>query len=123
MSFRNILDPRIPCSTCRNHGDQMMKQALLNLSTLCRDFHPAEEHRHQERLPWHIHSSCRYQISCPDLRQFDMECKRIAEDMDEKLIAIATEHSPLYHKVLGYLQGNFPAVHAALERIYYQNKE
>ncbi|ADL35994.1 hypothetical protein bpr_II054 (plasmid) [Butyrivibrio proteoclasticus B316] len=115
-----------PCFICHNKGDQMKLMKLQRLKEMCEDSDAEKcdiRKSHINSFTWGIHSHCRFGLSCPELESFDSSCRRIAEDIEERLIQIAMCGSDKeYHDIHDMLRGDFSAVCHAMDIIRHTSR-
>lgn len=113
------------CMICRKKNDTHLLDKLRQMERLLQRVEVTEESRKAGRgytFSWFIHLNCDYGIGCPQLEQRTSEARRLASNLEPRLVAAAiSDNARLYHEILRYLQGDFPAVYRLLERIHATN--
>lgn len=115
----------MPCVICKEKNynpelDRLKKlQTLVNTHVTKVDFDNAQYHY---LMDFHVHSRCRYGLSCPHLKHSDTKANTIAQDISDKLIQLAINGGPAYHTALRLCQGFFPNIYSNLNCIRRQTE-
>lgn len=115
--MRPYLSASSPCMICHQHGDSMKKEKLRRMEDICHRNNLTGD-GNSYHFNWGFNSHCRYGLPCPTLRQFDMDCERLAQRVEPLIAQLAKSGSPDYHQVLNLCRGDFPAVYNMLETIH-----
>lgn len=115
------------CMTCHTKKNTQYLDQLKSIDRRLCSVEVSEESKQAAgrgyAFLWGINSRCPYGKPCPDIDRHKEEANRLAQNLEERLIAVATgDNKGLYHETLHYLQGYFPAVYRVMERIHATTK-
>lgn len=113
-----------PCIICHNQGDTLKKTKLQRIERLVEDLDETVDIRYNLSFGFHVHSHCRFGISCSKLSSFDSECNRIIDRIHNKIITAAVmDDDRIYRKILELCRGDFPTAYHNLETLRYQHRK
>lgn len=104
-----------PCIICRQKNNFPKENRLNQILSIIRmnQLAPADKY---DRLTWSLHVSCRYGLSCSLLNQKEMNCKRMAQQIDVYMPNIIASDARIYYDILSLMQGEFPNIYVYMER-------